>query len=341
MDILEVRKEAREKMKGFCALCPECNGVWCAGKVPGMGGTVTGESFKYTARELKNIKVIMRTIHGVTEPNTEVKLFGETLSFPVIGAPITGAKFNMGGSITDAEYCDDVVKGAISAGTISMIGDTGDPTAYVAGLKAIQEVKGKGIAIIKPRANKDVIERIRMAEEAGALAVGIDIDGAGLITMKLFGQPVSPKTFEEIKELVESTKLPFIVKGILSVDEAELCVKAGVAAIIVSNHGGRVLNETLAATDVLEEIVASVGDKLTVLVDGGVREGVDVIKYIALGAKGVLLGRPMIWGSVGGRQEGVTTVLNNLKTQLIQGMILTGNQEIASINHRTIRRINK
>ena len=96
--------------------------------------------------------------------------------------------------------------------------------------------------------------------------------------MKLFGQPVGPKSFEEIKELAASTKLPFMIKGILSVDEAELCVKAGVDTIVVSNHGGRVLNETLAPCDVVEDIVKAVGDKINVFVDGSVREGVDILK---------------------------------------------------------------
>lgn len=340
MDINEVKKNARERMKGFCSLCLECNGVACAGKVPGMGGTGTGESFKYACQQLKKRKLVLRTIHDVKEPKMETELFGTKLSFPVIGAPITGAKFNMGGFVTDEEYCNDVVKGAIAAGTISMIGDTGDPNAYLCGLKAIKEAGGKGIAIIKPRANADIIERIKMAEEAGAVAVGIDIDGAGLVTMKLFGQPVSPKNCDELKELVNSTKLPFIVKGILSLDEAKLCVKAGVAAIVVSNHGGRVLNETLAPIDVVEEIAEKVGDKIIVLADGAVREGVDILKYLALGAKGVLIGRPLIWGSVGGREEGVTLMINNFKNQMEQGMILTGIKNIENIDKKVIKKIN-
>lgn len=339
MELKDIKEVAREKMKGFCALCRECNGVYCAGKVPGMGGTGTGESFKHSAIQLKKRKLVMRTIHGVKEPQTETVLFGEKLSFPVIGAPITGTKFNMGGGVTEEEYCNDVIKGAISAGTLSMIGDTGDPTAYDFGLKAIREAGGKGIAIIKPRENSEIIKRIKMAEEAGAVAVGIDIDGAGLITMKLFGQPVSPKTYEELKELVESTKLPFIVKGILCSEEAELCAKAGVAAIVVSNHGGRILNETIAPIDVLEEIVAKVGDKMVVLADGSVREGVDVLKYLALGAKGVLLGRPMIWGSIGGREKGVEVIMNTLKNQLIQGMILTGVQNVNCVEKRVIAKV--
>lgn len=193
-----------------------------------------------------------------------------------------------------------------------------------------------GVAIIKPRSNDEIIKRIRLAEEAGAIAVGVDVDGAGLITMKLFGQPVGPKSFAELKELAASTKLPFIVKGILSVDEAKLCVEAGVDTIVVSNHGGRVLNETLAPCEVIEDIVKAVGDKINVLVDGSVREGVDILKYMALGAKGVLVGRPLTWGSIGGRQEGVKTIFENLKGQLTQAMILTGVKDINRIDKKII-----
>lgn len=127
-----------------------------------------------------------------------------------------------------------------------------------------------------------------------------------------------------------------MIKGILSVDEAELCVKAGVDTIVVSNHGGRVLNETLAPCDVVEDIVKAVGDKINVFVDGSVREGVDILKYIALGAKGVLVGRPLTWGSIGGRQEGVKTIFDTLKGQLTQAMILTGVKDINKVDKKII-----
>ena len=336
MDIKEVKENARERMKGFCNLCRECDGVWCAGKVPGMGGTGTGNSFKRAHDKLKEIKVVMRTIHSAVNPSLETSLFGEKLSFPAISAPITGTVFNMGGYVNDEEYSDDVVLGSIDAGTIAMIGDTGDPKCFEHGINAIKKAGGKGIAIIKPRENSEIIKRIKIAEEAGAVAVGIDSDGAGLVTMKLFGQPVGPKSFEDLKVLVNSTKLPFIVKGILSVDEAVLCAEAGVHTIIVSNHGGRVLNETLAPCEVLEDIVKAVGDKINVLADGSIREGVDILKYLALGAKGVLIGRPLIWGSIGGRQEGVKVTLETLKNQLYQSMILTGCSDVKNINPKTI-----
>ncbi len=336
MNLKEIKNEARIKMKGFCNVCRECNGVWCQGMVPGMGGTLSGDSFKDSYRKLKDIKVIMRTIHSATDPKTALNLFGISLDMPIITAPITGTKFNMGGGVTESEYASDVVRGSIDAGTVAMVGDTGDPTCFEYGLEAIKESNGMGIAIIKPRENKEIIKRIKMAEEAGAKAVGIDIDGAGLITMKLFDQPVGPKSVEDLKELVASTSLPFIVKGILSVDEALACVEAGVSAIIVSNHGGRVLNSTLAPCEVLEDISKAVGDKITVLADGSIREGVDVLKYLALGAKGVLVGRPIIWGSIGGRKEGVKITLETLKNQLYQSMILTGCNNLEEINSSKI-----
>lgn len=334
-----LRENARERMKGQCVLCTECNGNWCAGKVPGMGGTGSGDSFKRNYDELKKYKLIMKTIHGVKVPKLEMEFLGEKLDFPVMGAPITGASYNMGGYFGEKEYCEYVTEGSLKAGTIAMLGDAADLTAYTHGIDMIQKVGGKAIPIIKPRENSEIIRKIRMAEEAGAFAVGIDIDGAGLITMGLFGQPVSPKTFEELKELVESTKLPFIVKGIMSVEDAILCVDAGVAAIVVSNHGGRVLNESLAPVEVLEEIVEAVGERLTVLVDGAVREGVDVLKYLALGAKAVLLGRPLIWGAVGGETEGVTDIYNGLKNQLIQSMLLTGTADVKNVSKKIVRKV--
>lgn len=324
MDIEFVRKVAREKLKDFCNVCKECNGVWCAGKVPGMGGCGTGDSFKRSYNKLKRVKLILRTIHTAKDPSLETVLFGEKLSFPGIVAPITGASYNFGNAISEEEYASNIVNGAIDAGTIAMVGDGGDPKYLELGLNAIKNSRGKGIAIIKPRSNEEIIKRIRLAEKAGAIAVGIDIDGAGLLTMALHNQPVGPKSFEDLKELVSSTSLPFIVKGILSIGEAKLCQRAGVNTIVVSNHGGRILDDTLAPCEVLNGISKEVGHKMNVLVDGVVRSGGDVLKYLALGAKAVLIGRPIIWGAVGGGQEGVKITLEKFKKELYKSMILTG-----------------
>lgn len=139
MDIKEIKENARKRMKNFCLICPECNGIWCAGKVPGMGGAGTGESFKRSFKKLKEIKLTMRTLHNISNPNMETTIFNQKLSFPAMVAPITGTKFNMGGYINDEQYSNDVVFGAIEAGTIAMIGDTGDPKCFELGLDAIKK----------------------------------------------------------------------------------------------------------------------------------------------------------------------------------------------------------
>lgn len=336
MTLKEVYQTARGRMKGFCSICPECNGRVCAGQVPGMGGCGSGSSFQNNYSTLKTIQLRMRCLHQVKDPKTEISFLGEKLSMPILGAPITGPKFNFGGYVSQEEFCEDIILGAKQSGSIAMIGDTGDPTAYQAGIEAIKKANGYGIAIIKPRSNEEIIKRIQIAEEAGAFAVGIDLDGAGLLTMKLFQQPVEPKSIEDLKELVYATKLPFLVKGILSVEEAEACVEAGVSAIVVSNHGGRVLDDCISSTQVLSDIAKAVGDQILILADGNVRSGEDVLKYLALGAKAVLVGRPCIWASVGNRQEGMETLFQELKGQLYKAMLMTGNASIEDISSRSI-----
>jgi len=336
MNLKEVRDNARIKMKKVCAVCRECNGVWCRGMVPGMGGAGDGSSMQRNYDKLKEVRIMMKTLHNVKDPSTKYEFLGKILSSPMMVAPITGLNYNAGGAIEEEDYIDDIVNGSIECGILPMIGDGGNPDFYRWGIEAIKKVDGNGIAIIKPRENSEIIKRIKMAEEVGALAVGVDTDGAGLLVMASMGQPVGPKSPEELKELVNSTKLPFIVKGIVSVEEAIIAADAGVAGIIVSNHGGRVLNGTISAIEKLSEIKKAVGDRVVVIADGGVREGMDIIKFIASGADCVLIGRPVIWGSVGGRKEGVKLTLDTLKNQLYQGMILTGAKDIESIGEEML-----
>jgi isopentenyl diphosphate isomerase/L-lactate dehydrogenase-like FMN-dependent dehydrogenase len=286
---------------------------------------------------LTAVKLNLRTIHEAKTPVTTIQLFGKELSMPILGAPMTGTAINMGGALTEQEWIQAVVTGCKNAGTIGMTGDTADPACFEAGAVAIENEQGLGITFIKPRTSQEeIINRIRRAEEVGALAVGIDIDGAGLITMALRGQPVGPKSKAELKELIESTKLPFILKGIMTVDEAEIAAEIGAAAIVVSNHGGRVLDDTPGAADVLAEIAETVRGQLTVFADGGVRTGVDVLKYIALGADAVLVGRPLMHGAFGNGAEGVKLLMETMANELKQAMILTGSASVAEIDERVI-----
>lgn len=324
MDLKTVRQTAREKLKGFCRVCPECNGKACAGEVPGMGGLGTAASFKNNVQALAEFRLNMRTIHAAKNPETSCKLFGQELSTPILGAPITGNTYNMGGALNEEQWAEAIIQGCLTAGTLGCTGDGADSAMYNSGVNAIIKAHGRGIPFIKPREQEDVFNYLRRAEEAGVLAVGMDIDGAGLVTMALKGQPVGPKTQDEMKTIISSTSLPFIVKGIMTVDEAEMALEMGAAAIVVSNHGGRVLDHTPGTAETLSEIAAVVDGRIPVLVDGGVRSGADVLKMLALGADLVLMGRPLIIAAYGGGAEGISLAINTMTNELKQAMILTG-----------------
>jgi len=144
-------------------------------------------------------------------------------------------------------------------------------------------------------------------------------------------QPVFRKSVEDLQELVQSTSLPFIVKGIMCVPDAEAAVQAGAAAIVVSNHGGRVLDSTPGTAAVLPTIAKAVGSTVPILADGGVRTGTDVLKMLALGAQGVLIGRDIIRAAVGGGAEGVRGHMEHLQKNLASAMLMTGCPTLADI----------
>jgi 4-hydroxymandelate oxidase len=125
--------------------------------------------------------------------------------------------------------------------------------------------------------------------------------------------------------------LPILVKGILTAEDAALAVEHGVDGIVVSNHGGRQLDPSPASLDVLPEVVQAVAGRVPVLMDGGVRRGTDVVKAIALGAAGVLVGRPVVWGLAAEGEDGVADVLGILRAEVENAMALTGCRTVAEI----------
>lgn len=326
-------KIARERLAPKCRVCQECDGRTCAGEWPGMGGIGTGRSFMNNVDDLARRQLVMRTLHDVKKPDMSISLFGEHLAFPILAACTGGTTYNMGGKISEDEFINAVLGGCSKAGSMGMAADgIGDPlSVYETRLKAISAHGGKGIAIIKPRTQEEIIKRIRLVEASGARAVGIDIDSAGKAARSLPGQTVEPKTLTQLRELVNSTRLPFIVKGVMTLGEAEIAYKAGAAAIVVSNHGGRVLDHCPGAATVLPEISDRLKGKLVILCDGGVRYGADVLKYLALGADAVLVGRPIVRGAFGGGPEGVALVLNKMKNELVDAMVLTGTASVSKV----------
>lgn len=131
-------------------------------------------------------------------------------------------------------------------------------------------------------------------------------------------------TFDDVTWLREMSGLPVLVKGVLRGDDAARCVEAGAAGVVVSNHGARQLDTALATADALRDVTESVGDTAEVYVDGGVRRGTDVIKALALGARAVLVGRPILWGLATGGADGVTAVLTELFAEFTRALMLCG-----------------
>jgi 4-hydroxymandelate oxidase len=336
MDLHTVKLTAREKFKGSCRVCPSCNGVACAGNVPGMGGRGTGAAFRNNVAALSDYRFNLRVVHHVSQPKLSCRVLGIDLALPIIGAPIAGIATNMNCALTEQEYNLAVVAGCRQSGTIAMTGDGSYPEQFECGLAAVKALNGSGIPVIKPRETGKVIEMAKRAADAGAPAFGMDIDAAGFFDMANVGQPVGPKTQAELAKIKEKTAIPFIVKGIMTADDAEACLAAGVDAIVVSNHGGRALDHVPGTAEVLPFIAEAVQGKMTILVDGGIRSGGDVLKMLALGADAVLVGRPLAIGAVGGQAAGVELVLKQFADELRAAMILTGTDDVAAATGRIL-----
>ncbi|MFQ5672727.1 MAG: alpha-hydroxy-acid oxidizing protein [Nitrospinales bacterium] len=337
-----IRNNARKKFYTACKACPVCDGVECAGRVPGIGGIGVGNSFTENLAALARYKINLRTLHNVKTPDLSVELFGRKLDIPVLAAPITGMETNLGGGMSEKEYAEAVLDGCINCGTLGMVGDGASPDKYRIGLEVIQKMGGLGVPIFKPReSNWQIIKRFQAAQEAGAIAVGIDIDAASFKTMLMKGQRVAPKTIDELRELRKHLSVPFILKGIMNAESALAAVEAGADAIVVSNHGGRVMDYMPGTADVLPEIASAVAGRVKVLVDGGIREGIDILKMLALGADAVMIGRPVCIAAFGAGREGVEFFLQEKTRELRQAMILTGCPAVNSIDPAVIVRDSK
>ena len=320
----EIYENAKNLMKGYCRVCKECNGNACVGEVPGMGGVGTASSFKANINALKKINFNMRLVHDVVEPDLSVSVLGKELSIPVLAAPIGGVSFNMGDSISEEDYLKSVIFGCREKGIIGCTGDGVPNFIHETALSVIKAAGGHGIPFIKPWEDKELFEKIDKVKTSGTDIMGMDIDAAGLITLKKMGRPVSPKTVEKLGQIIQSVSGKFILKGVMTVDDAMFAVDAGADAIVVSNHGGRVLDFTPGAATVLPDICDAVKKRITILADGGVRTGGDVLKLLALGADAVMIGRPFSVAAVGGGQKGVELYIDKIRTEFEQAMVLTG-----------------
>jgi len=338
--LLDVREKAREKLKGICGVYRNCDGLdtrLCQGhsygEPLGIGGVGSGSSFHNNFLALKKLHLKMRVIGLDFEADTKFFFFDRELSMPIMGASVAGVN-SFGGEkvITEKEFCKSVVLGCKEAGTIGWRGDSYTYSLENTwGLDAIDEANGWGVKIVKPRDQDMIVKFFRKAEAVGAIALGIDVDGCGSYAMARYDKSIYRKSPKDLKELINATSLPVIIKGIMSTEDALAAVKAGASAIVVSNHGGRVLDHTPGTADVLPEIVTKIKGKTMILADGGIRNGYDVLKMLALGADAVLIGRDLIRAAVGAGILGVRLQMEYLQKTLAKAMKMTGVKSLAEI----------
>ena len=323
MTLKEIFENSKNHQK-TCKVCPVCNGVACKGQIPGMGGKGTGASFIRNYSKIHDVKLVLDTIMEDKEISTEGYFFDTKVSLPVYGAPIAGMVQQYQSDFTETDFADAMVEGCLAAGTISFVGDGKDVLTFVDPLNSVVKNGGMGVPTMKPWEKKGIDARLEHVRNSNCLALACDVDASGLLFLRNVDPRITNFSVDDIRYVKETSGKKLIIKGIMSVKGALKALEAGADGIVVSNHGGRVLDDTLATIEVLEDIVKAVDGKMKIFVDGGFRSGVDVFKALALGADGVLIGRPMAIAALGDRKDGVCEYLKKIQIELKETMMMTG-----------------
>ena len=337
MNYQEILENARTCMGPYCKACPVCNGKACTSQMPGPGAKGTGTVAIRNYEKWQDFCVNMDTICENGKADTSFEIFGRTYKAPIFAAPIGAMKLHYGDKYDDLEYNNILVPACADAGIAAFTGDGVNAAVMQGATEAIRAKDGKGIPTVKPWDVNTLQEKLELIKASGSFAVAMDIDAAGLPFLKNLTPPAGSKTTEELAEIVKAAGVPFILKGIMTVKGALKAKEAGASAIVVSNHGGRVLDQCPATAEVLEEIVQAVGKDMKIFVDGGLRSGVDIFKALALGADAVLIGRPYVTAVYGGGAEGVATYTEKLITELADTMTMCGAHNLSEISREMVR----
>ena len=337
MTYQEVLKQANGKMGPYCRACPVCNGKACRNTIPGPGAKGYGDTAMRNFDEWKKIRVNMDTLTENCTPDTSFDFFGYKMKYPIFAGPVGAVNLHYGEKLNDVSYNQILVSGCAAAGILALTGDGTNPQVMEAASKAIASENGRGVPTVKPWDVNTLHEKFRLVQESRSVAVAMDVDAAGLPFLQNLTPPAGSKTVEELSEVIREAGKPFIVKGIMTVKGALKAKEAGAAGIVVSNHGGRVLDQCPATAEVLPEIADAVGGDMMILVDGGIRDGVDIFKAIALGADGVIIARPYVVAVYGGAQEGIEALTGKLGSELADTMKMCGTPDLKSISRENVR----
>lgn len=340
MNFSECIEQARSRIGKYCKACPECNGRACRNQIPGPGAKGVGDTAIRNYDKWKEIRLQMDTLVEKRPVDTSLELFGKHFAYPFFAGPVGAVNLHYGDALNDISYNDILVSACAAHGIAAFTGDGTNPEVMAAATAAVKKAGGLGIPTVKPWNIETVREKMALVKEANAFAVAMDVDAAGLPFLKNLTPPAGSKSVAELREIVEAAGVPFIVKGIMTVKGALKAQEAGAAAIVVSNHGGRVLDQCPATAEVLEDIVKAVhasGSDMKIFVDGGIRSGADVFKALALGADAVIIARPFVTAVYGGAEEGVEAYIQKIGSELKDTMEMCGVSTLAEITRDCVR----
>lgn len=284
-----------------------------------------GNPAKLTREYLDSLTLELRVVDAV-EASTRMELFGAEFTTPIMVAALSSLdKIRPNGMA-------EVAKGAAAAGAVMWAGIGGE-----AELKALVDTGAKTVKIIKPYRDHDLIfKKIEQAERCGAFAVGMDVCFGFGMKNGFAPAPMSPKSMADLKSFIQASKLPFILKGILSEQDARKALEIDVAGIVVSHQGGTVLDYTVPPAKILPRIANVIDRKIPIFIDGGISSGLDAFKAISLGADGVCVGKAVMAGLAANGADGVQKILEGFTAELQRTMSLTSADAIKNIDSTVI-----
>lgn len=335
MNYPELAAAARGGMGPYCKACPVCDGRGCGASMPGPGAKGRGHVAMRNFGAWDDVLLRMDPVHAAFEASTRTKVLGRTLSVPVLIGPVGDVRRHYGDKYDTVEYNRYALCAAQEAGTLALTGDGVDASIMFESLRVMDTIGGAGIPTIKPWSMEIVQEKLDAAIRVRPAAIAMDIDAAGLPFLRGQEPPAGYKDVGQLREISDQCHdagIPFILKGVMSPYVAEKVVDAAVDAIIVSNHGGRVLDGVPSTAEVLPDIAADVSGDVSILVDGGIRSGLDVFRALALGAQAVLMARPFVVAIYGDGKQGAKDYLTQLSDELRDTMEMCGAAAIRDID---------